>query len=154
MPICLTDTQSPFDTATLICDACEVFAACYENEELLLDFMQKITDLVIEFSRVQLDLIGHELAAMPGHQYPSLPGAPGFSLSDDNLAVSSPPINRKIALPLYAKVRTDVNIERALVTLDELAHPDLRLVVELAYDPMNTERNYHLVRKRLASVYE
>lgn len=99
LPICVTDTQSAFDTATLVVDACEVFAACYENEELLLDFLQRITDLVVEFSRVQLKRIGPERAARPGHQFPSLPGAPGFSISDDNLAVASPAINRRIAIP-------------------------------------------------------
>jgi len=99
LPIALTDTQSAFDTATLIVDACEVFAACYEDEQLLVGFLQKINDLIIEFSRVQIARIGPELVARPGHQMPSLPGGPGISVSDDNLAVASPLVNRKIALP-------------------------------------------------------
>ncbi|MBN1590604.1 MAG: hypothetical protein JW888_13905 [Pirellulales bacterium] len=99
LPIALTDTQSPYDTATLILDASELFAACYENEELVHDFMRKITDLIIEFSRIQIDRIGPELTARPGHQFPSIIGGPGLSVSDDNLAVSSPGINRKVAVP-------------------------------------------------------
>jgi hypothetical protein len=100
IPISLTDTQSPFDTATLVVDACELFAACYTDEQIVLDLMQKITDLIIEFSQVQIERIGPKLVARPGHQLPSVAGGPGFSLSDDNLAVSSPEINQKIALPL------------------------------------------------------
>ena len=100
LPIALTDTQSAFDTATLILDACELFSACYEDEQTVVDFMQKINDLIIEFSRVQIERIGPELVARPGHQMVSVAGGPGISVSDDNLAVSSPPINRKFALPL------------------------------------------------------
>ena len=49
-PISLTDTQSPFDTATLILDAVEFFTACYTHEEIIHKFMNTITDLIIEFS--------------------------------------------------------------------------------------------------------
>ena len=217
VPIALTDTQSPFDTATLILDACELFAACYESEQLVVDFMQKITDLIIEFSRVQIALIGPDLLAKPGHMLPSLPGGRGISISDDNLAVSSPSINRKIALPfdrqladafgglavhscgvwahtmamlrdmpnilgvecavgegphdpnpnppadvrralagssIIAKARLGDDINKTLAALDELADPQLKLVVEIGYDSENAERNYRLVQEKLHEVYE
>ena len=99
LPIALTDTQSAFDTATLVVDACELFSACYEDEPTVVELMQKINDLIIEFSRVQIEWIGPELVARPGHQMVSVAGGPGISVSDDNLAVSSPAINQKIALP-------------------------------------------------------
>ena len=54
LPIALTDTQSPFDTATLILDAAEFFTACYTEPEIVTDFLQKITDLIVEFSEVQM----------------------------------------------------------------------------------------------------
>ena len=44
--------------------------------------------------------IGPELLAQPGHLMPSIVGVPGISISDDNLAVSSPRINRLFALPM------------------------------------------------------
>jgi hypothetical protein len=100
LPIALTDTQSPFDTATLVLDAAEFFAACYTEPEIVADFLQKITDLIVEFSRVQIERIGPELLVQPGHLMPSVLGGPGISISDDNLAVSSPQINRRFALPM------------------------------------------------------
>ena len=50
--------------------------------------------------RVQMERIGPELLAQPGHLMPSVVGGPGISISDDNLAVSSPRINRQFALPM------------------------------------------------------
>jgi hypothetical protein len=104
MFLLLTDTQSPFDTATLILDACELFAVCYLNEDIVTDFMDKITRLIIEFSRVQIEHIGEDILACPGHNLPSCPGFEGIAISDDNLAVSSPQINQKIALPFDQKI--------------------------------------------------
>jgi hypothetical protein len=100
LPIALTDTQSPFDTATLVLDAAEFFAACYTEPEIVADFLQKITDLIAEFSRVQIGRIGPKLFTQPGHLMPSVVGGPGISISDDNLAVSSPQVNRRFALPM------------------------------------------------------
>ena len=100
LPIALTDTQSPFDTATLVLDAAEFFAACYTQPEIVADFLRKITDLIADFSRVQIERIGRELLVQPGHLMPSYVGGWGISISDDNLAVSSPRINRQFALPM------------------------------------------------------
>ena len=104
LPICLTDTQSPFDTATLILDAVEFFTACYTHEEIAHGFMDLITRMIIEFSQVQANQIGHELLAKPGHIMPSSVSFRGISISDDNLAVSSPLINERIALPYNQKI--------------------------------------------------
>ena len=68
--------------------------------EIVAGFLQQITDLIVELSRVQMERIGLELLAQPGHIMPSVVGGPGISVSDDNLAVSSPRINRLFALPL------------------------------------------------------
>lgn len=100
LPIALTDTQSPFDTATLVLDAAEFFTSCYVEPEIVAGFLQTIADLTAEFSRVQMQRIGPALLAQPGHLMPSLVGGPGISISDDNLAVSSPRINRQFALPM------------------------------------------------------
>ena len=103
-PIALTDTQSPYDTATLVLDACELFASCYEEPETVKHFMQQITDLLIEFSREQISHIGDNLVARPGHIMTAFPGGPGISISDDNLAVGSPTVNRDISLPFNQQI--------------------------------------------------
>jgi hypothetical protein len=104
LPIALTDTQSPFDTATLVLDAAELFTACYAEPDTVSDFLNKITDLIIEFSQAQIERIGPDLLAQPGHLMPSIVGGPGISISDDNLAVSSPSVNRRFALPVNERL--------------------------------------------------
>ncbi len=215
LPIALTDTQSPFDTATLILDATEFFTACYTDEEIVMDFMGKITDLIIEFSKVQIERIGKELLAKPGHLMPSGTFLNGISLSDDNLAVSSPHINQKIALPfndkiskefgglavhscgvwahtmklltqyddiymvecalskecdpnpnkpseardalkgsgMILKTRVGGNLEEIDKILDDLAAPDLKLIVQIAYNEEDAEKKYKFVNEKLAAIY-
>ncbi len=104
IPLALTDTQSAFDTATLILDAAEFFTACYSDEEIVMEFMEKINNLIIEFSREQAMRIGDALVAKPGHIMASAPFLKGISVSDDNLAVSSPHINELISLPFNRKL--------------------------------------------------
>jgi hypothetical protein len=98
IPIALTDTQSPFDTATLVLDTSEFFTACYTEEETAAALMGTIAELIIEFSREQARHIGEGLVSRPGHVMPSLTTLGGILLSDDNLAVSSPHINEKFSL--------------------------------------------------------
>ncbi|OQB12682.1 MAG: methylcobalamin:coenzyme M methyltransferase [Firmicutes bacterium ADurb.Bin193] len=103
IPIIHTDTQSASDTATLILDACEVFMACLDESEAIMKFMEDINSLVIEFSTVQSEIIGNALVK-PGHIMLNADGFKGFSVSDDNLAVASPTVNRMFNLPLDQKI--------------------------------------------------
>jgi hypothetical protein len=98
IPICLTDTQSPFDTASLILDAAELMTACLIEEETARLLLQHVTDLIIEFSKIQQVRIGAERIARPGHIMPSITSGPGISLSDDNLSFCSPKFNQQFAL--------------------------------------------------------
>lgn len=107
-PIALTDTQSPFDTATLVLDTSEFFTACYTEEETAAELMGTIASLIVEFSREQARRIGEELVSRPGHVMPSLPGLRGITLSDDNLAVSSPRINEKFSLRFNQKIAEEM----------------------------------------------
>lgn len=103
-PIALTDTQSPCDTASIILDTSELFTACYTEEETVAAFMETIADLIIEFSQVQAERIGEGLVSWPGYVMPSLPSLKGITLSDDNMAVSSPQINEKFSLRFDRKI--------------------------------------------------
>lgn len=99
IPICMTDTQSPNDVATLILDAVEVFTAFYMDPDAIKYFLQMITDIVEEFSLLQKNIIGKALAS-PGHimANSSIYGK-GISISDDNLAVCSQKTNEEFLLP-------------------------------------------------------
>lgn len=99
IPISLTDTQSPLDTASLILDPCELFAASLEAPEDLEDFMTKITQVIGDFSEMQIEAIGDDLYAAPGHMMFSHTGAGGIALSDDNMAVVSPASYAAIGKP-------------------------------------------------------
>ncbi len=103
IPIVWTDTQSASDTATLVLDAAEVFASCLLEPETVARFMGDINRLIIEFSQVQADLIGDALV-MPGHIMLSNAGLTGMSVSDDNLAVASPNVNRRFNLALDEEI--------------------------------------------------
>ena len=98
LPIALTDTQSANDTASLVLDACEVFAGAYEAPESLHLFMGRINQLIIAFSRRQIEAIGTAPLARPGHIMVSDPTWSGLSISDDNLAVVSPEVGREFCL--------------------------------------------------------
>jgi hypothetical protein len=107
LPICMTDTQSASDTATLVLDASEFFIACYTHPNVVKRFLNMINELVIEFSRKQVELIGNCLV-LPGRIISSSInanfGGKGITISDDNLAVSSPQLNAEYFLPLDDKL--------------------------------------------------
>ncbi len=215
IPMSCTDTQSPFDTATLILDAAEFFTACYTHEEIVFVFMKKITDLIVEFSNVQGQRIGADLWVRPGHIMVGGTVYRGLSISDDNLPVSSPRINQKVAFPydqmladafdglaihscgnwaktmdrldrmtnilmidcatskvcdptpnvpaevrtamhgkgIITKVRVGNDLAEVLPQLEDLAAPDLKLIIELAYSEENAEKNYKAVKEKLSALY-
>lgn len=92
IPISLTDTQSPLDNAMLIWETNSFIEACYDAPEAVHHFMSKITELMIEFSLVQIKEIGHNIAR-PGHNAAlNRPWGKtaGIGLSDDFLVTVSP----------------------------------------------------------------
>lgn len=98
LPISITDTQSANDTATLVLDACEVMAGCYEDPARIHRFLDTVTKLIIDFTNRQIAAIGESRLARPGHIMVSDPSLVGISISDDNLAVVSAEIGREFCL--------------------------------------------------------
>jgi len=103
LPICLTDTQSPNDTASLIMETKEFFAVSSYEPERLERFMNAITDLIIAFSEMQMEAIGPNLS-LPGHQMLCHPAWCGISVSDDNMAMLSPRVYEVAALPYNSRI--------------------------------------------------
>jgi hypothetical protein len=102
IPISLTDTQSPMNTASLIVRTEELLTACYTNPEAVHHLLDHITDLIIEFSRMQLEVIGPN-AAVPGHIFPG-GGRRGISISDDNCSMVSGAIYRRFFVPYFNRI--------------------------------------------------
>jgi hypothetical protein len=96
--IVLTDTQSPNDSASLILDTSEFFACSLSDMPRLAPFMDLLTQVMIEFSEMQLAAMG-PTAAYPGHIMLSSSRLPGISVSDDNMAVISRRAYENAALP-------------------------------------------------------
>ena len=97
IPIIWTDTQSASDTATLVLDASEVLIGCMIEKNLMHEYFKKINDVIIEFSKAQAEVIGNALIK-PGHIMLSSSCLKGMSVSDDNLAVASPDVNKEFNL--------------------------------------------------------
>ncbi len=104
IPLSLTDTQSPCDTASLILDPCELFSASLEEPEALTDFLTKITRCIGDFTEMQMELIGEDLLSTPGHMMISSTGGKGIAVSDDNLAVISRESYAVIGIPWNAEL--------------------------------------------------
>lgn len=102
MPISLTDTQSPMNTASLIVPTDELLAACYTDPDAVHHLLGLVTDLVISFSRMQAELIG-EAIALPGHLFPA-GAASGISVSDDNACMVSPDVYRAFFVPYLGRI--------------------------------------------------
>ncbi len=215
LPIALTDTQSSFDTATLIVDSTEFITGCYEYPETSKRLLGMITDLIIEFSREQLRRIGPGNAAKPGHIMVSAPFLSGISVSDDNLSFCSPDFNAEFSMPynhrlaeafdgvyihscgvwahtmailertrgvtgidcatsldcdpspnlpaairramcgkgIPVKIRVGSDVKSTLAQLEELVSPDIQLIIEIGYDPVNAETNYKQVVEKLNELY-
>lgn len=102
MPISLTDTQSPMNTASLIVPTDELLAACYTDPDAVHHLLGMVTDLIISFSRMQVELIGERIA-LPGHLFPA-GAAEGISVSDDNACMVSPEVYRRFFAPYLGRI--------------------------------------------------
>ena len=89
IPVSLTDTQSPLNSASsYILDLPGFMYETYDHPEDLLKLIQTITDLHKDFIKAQEALIGDALAK-PGHGFASSRYFTGLGFSDDNLLMFS-----------------------------------------------------------------
>ncbi len=89
IPMSLTDTQSPLNTASLLVDANAFFLEMLENPDGINQLLSTIADLLVEFTKKQAELIGDALV-WPGHGFPSARSWDGLGMSADVIAMLSP----------------------------------------------------------------
>ncbi len=94
-------TSWPEDDSSLIVRTEELLTGCYTHPEAVHHLLELITDLIIDFSKIQLEQIG-ENKAIPGHLFPA-GGSRGISVSDDNCSMVSPDIYRRFLSPISAE---------------------------------------------------
>ena len=83
VPMSLTDVQSPLNIAANLVNISTLFMDIYDNPEDYCALLNIISDLLIEFTKKQMNLIG-DVIAKPGHGFASSRAFTGIGMSDDN----------------------------------------------------------------------
>lgn len=89
LPISPTDTQSPWDIAMMLVQPSRLLMETLENEQCVSELVNRAADLLIEFNRRQVELIGDNLV-LPGHGFASSRVFRGLAMSDDSSCMVSP----------------------------------------------------------------
>jgi len=97
VPIKLTDTQGPLDTASLVWNYHSFMRAIHTNPSEVHMLLKMVTDLVIEFTKIQLELI--EDPYYPSDCFPRDVSERGIGISDDLAAVLSPDAYNRFGAP-------------------------------------------------------
>lgn len=103
IPISFTDTQSPLNIASYLVPMDKLFLEMYDNPEGYQKVLDIITDLLIDFSLKQQEIIGEALV-YPGHGFASSTEFQGIGLSDDNSMMISNDFFEKFELPSREKI--------------------------------------------------
>lgn len=88
VPMSLTDVQSPLNVAASLVDISSLFMEMYDNSKGYCSLLSIISDLLIQFTKQQMSLIGGALAK-PGHGFASSRAFSGIGMSDDNALMIS-----------------------------------------------------------------
>lgn len=100
--IAATDTQSPLNTMSLICDVDWLLLAAMDYPEEFHRVMGMITDLIIEFTKKQRALC--DRPATPGHTLWSTSPVSGISLSADMMAMCGRDFYEEFSKPYDEKI--------------------------------------------------
>jgi len=103
VPISLTDVQSPLNVAASLVDISSLFMEIYDNPKGYCTLLSNISDLLIEFTKQQMNLIGGAFAK-PGHGFASSRAFTGIGMSDDNALMISNKMFEKYEIPEREKI--------------------------------------------------
>lgn len=103
IPVSFSDIQSPFNNATNIVDTSNFLISMITEPEKVLQFLDLIAGLMIDFYKVQEKLIGSALVR-PGHGFASAPCFQGFGMSDDNVVMVDNESYYNFISPSFEKV--------------------------------------------------
>ncbi len=102
LPVSFTDTQSPLNSACNIVNISNFMMDTVMSPEIVKRLLDQVADLLIEFTRKQIDLIGSNLAS-PGHGFASSREFDGIGISDDNVLMLSGDSYLDLAVPSLKK---------------------------------------------------
>lgn len=108
IPIAFTDTQSPLDTAMIIWEQSDFFESFYESPEVLHKLLTNIADIIISFSKKQIELIGEKNICCPGIHMFNKKGGTVLDISDDILDLISSDIVEGFDKPYMEKIAREL----------------------------------------------
>ncbi|MCP4378176.1 MAG: hypothetical protein GY794_18630 [bacterium] len=103
LPVSLTDTQSPWNTAVMAISASSFLLSVIEDPQRVKEMVNRTADLLIDFTRKQIELLG-EAVVWPGHGFASSRVFSGLAMSDDYALVVSPDHYTELIAPITGRV--------------------------------------------------
>jgi hypothetical protein len=103
IPMSLTDTQSPLNIASYLFDITTLFLEMYDNPDGYKSLLETISNLLIDFTKKQVSMIGDAIAS-PGHGFASSRCFKGIGMSDDNMLMLSDEMYEELEIPYREKV--------------------------------------------------
>jgi hypothetical protein len=102
LPLSYCDVQSPFNAAANLVDTTGFMMDFYSDPEAIALLLDKLAGLLIDFTRLQKELIGPALA-LPGHGFASSRAFEGFGMSDDSVVMLSDKLYQQWVIPSFVK---------------------------------------------------
>lgn len=103
LPMSMGDIQSPFNNSTYIVDTSNFLMSMILEPEKVLQFLDVLASLEIDFYKEQEKLIG-DVLVKPGHGYASSRVFEGFGMSDDNTVMIDEESYLSLVLPSFEKL--------------------------------------------------
>jgi len=103
LPLSLTDTQSPMNTASFLLETNAFYMSFYDDPEGLKQLLERITAELLRFTQKQKDRIGDVLVS-PGHGFASSRSFRGLGMSDDVMTTLSDQLYREFEIPYLETV--------------------------------------------------
>jgi hypothetical protein len=102
LPLSFSDAQSPLNASTMIVNNANLLMDLLMDPESVKLFLDRLSDLTIDFVNEQKKLIG-DCLANPGHGFASARNFYGYGQSDDNIVMLSNEQYVDCALPSFEK---------------------------------------------------
>ena len=102
LPMSYCDVQSPLNVASNMVDSNQFYLDFFLDSEKMKRALDKIADLLIDFTAIQQGLIG-DCLAKPGHGFASSRIFEGFGMSDDTVVMLSNDIYVDTVVPSFVK---------------------------------------------------
>jgi hypothetical protein len=103
IPMSMTDTQSALNAASFLIETNSFYMELFDNPEGMEKLLSLITDLTLDFSRKQKELIGDALV-LPGHGFPSARCFEGMGMSTDVMLTISDDLFKSFEVPCQEKL--------------------------------------------------